>query len=124
MSKQKLPTGRQAEVWEMISEGVTNNVVAERLGLSEKTVKAHVTELFKRTGAYNRTQLAILKYKRDALRYRWLRAQQRFLTDWPPLNGGLSEERLDERIDTLMSNETTNGVSTHGDETEKTAEPV
>lgn len=40
-------TARQAEVLQRLGEGLSNKTIAHRMGLSEKTVKAHVTAIFR-----------------------------------------------------------------------------
>ena len=49
-------TPRQLEVLVRIIEGEPNKVIAAELGLSEATVKAHVTATFKALNVTNRTQ--------------------------------------------------------------------
>lgn len=51
-------TDRQAEVLAMLSQGMANKVIAMKLNLSEKTVKIHVTAIFKEMNVINRTQAA------------------------------------------------------------------
>jgi DNA-binding NarL/FixJ family response regulator len=51
-------TQRQIEVLRHLAEGVPNKVIADKLGLSEKTVKAHITAIFKALNVINRTQAA------------------------------------------------------------------
>jgi DNA-binding NarL/FixJ family response regulator len=51
-------TERQVEVLRLVSAGRTNIAIAFELGLSEKTVKAHVTAIFKAMNVFNRTQAA------------------------------------------------------------------
>jgi DNA-binding NarL/FixJ family response regulator len=51
--------GRQRDVALLIAEGMTNREVAERLGLTEGTVKNYVKEIFRAVGVSNRTQLAL-----------------------------------------------------------------
>lgn len=51
-------TARQIEVLAMLSEGKPNKAIAAALTLSEKTVKAHVTAIFKTLNVINRTQAA------------------------------------------------------------------
>jgi pSer/pThr/pTyr-binding forkhead associated (FHA) protein len=46
---------RQQEVLSYLKEGLTNPEIAERLGVTERTVKAHCQEVFDRLGARNRT---------------------------------------------------------------------
>ena len=52
-------TERELEVLRIITTGATNAVVAERLGISEHTVKTHVRNMLKKTGFGSRTELAI-----------------------------------------------------------------
>ncbi len=51
-------SGRQIEVLRRVAAGDTNKRIALDLGLSEKTVKAHVAAIFKALGVVNRTQAA------------------------------------------------------------------
>ena len=51
-------TARQVEVLTLISEGKPNKVIATKLALSEKTVKVHITAIFKALNVVNRTQAA------------------------------------------------------------------
>ncbi|MBV8740195.1 MAG: response regulator transcription factor [Sinobacteraceae bacterium] len=60
-------TQRQIEVLGRICEGKTNKQIALELGLSEKTIKAHVTAIFKALGVVNRTQ-AVLVAQRAGVR--------------------------------------------------------
>jgi DNA-binding NarL/FixJ family response regulator len=51
-------TSRQVAVLRSISEGRSNKEIAFEQGLSEKTVKAHITAIFKILNVFNRTQAA------------------------------------------------------------------
>jgi DNA-binding NarL/FixJ family response regulator len=51
-------TPRQIEVLRRLSEGQPNKIIARELGLSERTVKAHITAIFKALNVVNRTQAA------------------------------------------------------------------
>jgi len=55
-----LLTLRQLEVLSRVCQGKTNKQIATDLGLSEKTVKAHVTAIFKVLGVVNRTQAVLV----------------------------------------------------------------
>ena len=46
---------RQQEVLGFLQEGLTNPEIAVKLGVTERTVKAHCQEVFDRLGARNRT---------------------------------------------------------------------
>lgn len=51
---------RQLEVLRHLREGRSNKAIAERMGLSEFTVRGHVQQLFKAIGASNRTNAVFL----------------------------------------------------------------
>lgn len=51
---------RERQVLTFIGEGADNLKISALLGISERTVKSHVTNLYRKTSAENRTQLAIL----------------------------------------------------------------
>ena len=50
-------TGRERDVLELIAEGLSNRLVAERLGISEHTVKFHVASIYGKLGASSRAEL-------------------------------------------------------------------
>ena len=47
---------RQKQLLHMLDEGLSNRDIAERLGISEHTVKVHLWRLFRRLGVKSRTQ--------------------------------------------------------------------
>lgn len=50
-------TPREAEIIELIICGHTNSAIADRLYISERTVKTHITHIFDKLGIENRIQL-------------------------------------------------------------------
>src|SRR4029077_3842306 len=48
-------TPREIEVLELVAEGLSNKAVAVRLGISDQTVKFHLTSISGKLGALNRT---------------------------------------------------------------------
>jgi len=52
-------TARELDVLVLLAEGLPNKVIARRLGIAEKTVKAHVTQIFQTIGVTDRTQAAL-----------------------------------------------------------------
>jgi len=52
-------TEREREVLALVAEGLPNKLIAQRLEISEKTVKAHLTRVFERIGVTDRTQAAL-----------------------------------------------------------------
>ncbi|HEY3528323.1 MAG TPA: response regulator transcription factor [Nocardioides sp.] len=52
-------TPRESEVLALVRQGLANKQIARRLGISERTVKAHLTSTFQRIGVVDRTQAAL-----------------------------------------------------------------
>ena len=52
-------TPREREVLVLVRQGMANKQIARRLGISERTVKAHLTSTFQRIGVADRTQAAL-----------------------------------------------------------------
>ena len=50
---------REREVLRLVVAGLLNKQIAQRLGISERTVKAHLTSAFARIGVSDRTQAAL-----------------------------------------------------------------
>ncbi len=61
--KVKSLTNREYEVLTLIAEGLNNRKIAERLYISEKTVKNHVSSIFKKLEVNDRIQAAIFAFK-------------------------------------------------------------
>jgi two-component system response regulator DegU len=53
-------TQREHDILELLAEGRSNREIAQRLYLSEKTVKAHLAAIFRKLGVTNRTQAAMM----------------------------------------------------------------
>ena len=51
-------TERQLGVLKLVRDGMSNKEISARLGIAEKTVKAHVAAIFKTLNVVNRTQAA------------------------------------------------------------------
>ncbi|MBG7604187.1 MAG: response regulator transcription factor [Actinobacteria bacterium] len=52
-------TDREREVLDLVREGLANKQIARKLGISERTVKAHLTRVFSSLGVSDRTQAAL-----------------------------------------------------------------
>jgi DNA-binding NarL/FixJ family response regulator len=52
-------TAREREVLGLLGTGLANKAIARQLGISEATVKAHLTRIFRQIGVTDRTQAAI-----------------------------------------------------------------
>jgi len=53
-------TPRERSVLELLAEGRSNRQIANRLGLTEGTVKGYLTTIFAKLGVVDRTQAALL----------------------------------------------------------------
>ena len=58
-------SAREQEVLRLVAQGLPNKQIARRLAISERTVKAHLTNIFSRIGVTDRTQAAL--WARDHL---------------------------------------------------------
>lgn len=57
-------TPRELQVLVLVRKGLANKQIARRLGISERTVKTHLTSTFARIGASDRTQAALWAERR------------------------------------------------------------
>ncbi len=57
-------TPREREIAVLVGEGVSNKVIARRLDITERTVKAHLGAVFAKLGLPGRLQLALLVTRR------------------------------------------------------------
>jgi len=51
---------RELEIAHMVGDGSSNKLIAQKLDITERTVKAHISAIFKKTGVTDRLQLALL----------------------------------------------------------------
>jgi NarL family two-component system response regulator YdfI len=60
-------TPREIEVLELLAEGRSNKSIAERLGISDQTVKFHLASIFGKLGASTRTEAVRLALRRGLI---------------------------------------------------------
>jgi two-component system, NarL family, response regulator DegU len=58
-------TKREIDVLKLIADGMINKEIARQLFISEKTVKNHISNIFKKLNVSDRTQAAIFAYKHN-----------------------------------------------------------
>lgn len=58
-------TKRELEVLKLLAEGLFNKEIAYKLSISEKTVKNHVSNIFKKINVSDRTQAAVYAIKNN-----------------------------------------------------------
>jgi DNA-binding NarL/FixJ family response regulator len=56
-------TPREIEVLKLIADGLSNSEIADKLVLSNATVKTHINRIFYKTGARDRAQAVRYAYK-------------------------------------------------------------
>jgi DNA-binding NarL/FixJ family response regulator len=61
-------THRESEILHLVARGLTNKQIGYLLGISEQTVKNHLTSLLRKIGAGDRTQAVVY-----ALKHGWIR---------------------------------------------------
>lgn len=65
MGEESSLTSREIEVLKLIAQGMLNKEIASALQISEKTVKNHVSNIFRKLNVYDRTQAAIYALKHN-----------------------------------------------------------
>lgn len=63
MLKKNTLTEREFEILQLVSQGLGNQEMAKRLFLSEKTIKNHMTNIFRKLSVSDRTQAVIYAIK-------------------------------------------------------------
>lgn len=58
-------TQRERQIFELLGEGLSNQEIADRVGLSENTVKHYMTPLMHKLGVRNRTEAALAAQRAD-----------------------------------------------------------
>ena len=61
-------TNRELQILKILSEGLTNREIAERLDISDRTVKNHVFSILKKLNVKDRTQAAVIAVKNDIVK--------------------------------------------------------
>jgi DNA-binding NarL/FixJ family response regulator len=64
-------TEREREILELVAEGLTNRAIAQRLGLSPRTVEYHLGQIFQRLGVSSRAAAV-----KEAMRRGWLQGMR------------------------------------------------
>jgi DNA-binding NarL/FixJ family response regulator len=62
-------TKREHQVISLISEGLKNRVIAERLFISEATVRNHLTSILNKLGLSSRSELVVYSFKHQLVGY-------------------------------------------------------
>ena len=79
---QKGLSNREAEVAELVSKGLSNKEVANQLFVTEKTVKFHLTNIYKKMSVKSRAQLIV-----------WCLPQLGFVESEPTQQPAIRQER-------------------------------
>ena len=60
-------TTREIEVLKLVVVGGSNKDIADKLGISERTIKNHISNIFKKINVSDRTQAAVFAIKNDLI---------------------------------------------------------
>jgi DNA-binding NarL/FixJ family response regulator len=77
-------TAREKEVLDLILQARSNREIARQLGIEERTVKAHVGRLMRKTGADNRIELTMHAMNRPLMPHTHPHAQHQAHPTRPP----------------------------------------
>lgn len=58
-------TERQREVLRLLAQGLLSKEIGRRLGISNSTVKNHLTDIYRVLGARNRVEATVTAIKRE-----------------------------------------------------------
>ena len=64
---EQILSGRELEVLELMAQGAPNKQIAARLEIAERTVKAHVTNIFNKIGAGSRAEAVAIGLKQGLI---------------------------------------------------------
>jgi len=59
-------TSRELQIARAVAEGLSNRDIAVQLGITEQTVKNHLTSVFEKIGVSSRLQLALALVKQSS----------------------------------------------------------
>ncbi|MFM7578554.1 MAG: response regulator transcription factor, partial [Microcystaceae cyanobacterium] len=51
-------TTTEMKVVQLVSQGLSNREIAEKLNVSQRTIESHISNMLNKTGLHNRTELA------------------------------------------------------------------
>jgi DNA-binding NarL/FixJ family response regulator len=61
-------TNREREILAQIAEGLLNKEIASNLNISERTIKNHISSVFKKLEVSDRTQAAVFAIKNNMVK--------------------------------------------------------
>lgn len=74
-------TKRERAVATLVSDGLSNKMIARKLGVTEGTVKVHVVNIFRKVGVRRRVEIILEQNERLAAEGAWARAPREGIAD-------------------------------------------
>lgn len=102
---QKGLSNREAEVAELVTKGLSNKEVANQLFVTEKTVKFHLTNIYKKMSLKSRAQLIV-----------WCMPHHSF-AETPVAQGNAGAANINTNNDAAISNQTIQNTIPSGNST-------
>ena len=60
-------TAREVQILQLLANGMPNKQIAHRLGISEKTVRNHVSNIYQKLGIYDRAHAVIYAIRKGLI---------------------------------------------------------
>lgn len=70
--KVRLLTRRELQILELACDGRLDEEIANQCAIAHKTVENHMSSVYRKLGAKNRTQAIVVALKRQLVRPQWL----------------------------------------------------
>jgi len=67
LARVSLLSGRELEVFHLLAQGASNRTIAGRLGITERTAKAHLAQILAKLDVESRLQAGLVAFASEAL---------------------------------------------------------
>ena len=82
VTKGRLLTGREQEIVKLICRGYSNKETMKELNVTEQSVKSHLNRIYKKTGTFDRLQLAVHAFKTNQIKLHQILGEKRVASQY------------------------------------------